>query len=326
MTSLDIVIVNWNTGNQLSNCLDSICHANLDGINLDRVIVVDNNSCDDSLNSVNTSIRLPLTIIRNSSNRGFAAACNQGASGGSSQYILFLNPDTLLHENSLQEPVSFMSRPDNSQVGICGIQLLDKNSSINRHCCRFPSWQTFLFECLGLNHLSPIWFPGGHLREWSHDSSKTVDHVIGAFYLVRRFLFEKLSGFDESFFIYLEDLDFSLRAYNLGYTSFYLSSASAYHKGGGSSESIKPLRLAYSQKSKLIYIYKHFEFASAFPLTLLILFIHPIIRLIYSVFSADLYRTQEVILGYFYLWISVVNSPLFTKLINRPPRKTNSNY
>src|SRR5438094_1323064 len=93
--TLDIIIVNWNAGKPFRDCLLSIKNAKKSGFNLTRVVVVDNGSTDGSLDAIHTA-GLPLTVIRNPENRGFAAACNQGAKESKADYLLFLNPDTRL--------------------------------------------------------------------------------------------------------------------------------------------------------------------------------------------------------------------------------------
>src|SRR5271156_1399355 len=100
LPSLDIIIVNWNAGSQLQQCLDSIRTANFDGFELLRVVVVDNASSDGSADHLPPG-NVPLSVIRNTTNRGFAAACNQGAMDSSASYLLFLNPDIVLASDSL---------------------------------------------------------------------------------------------------------------------------------------------------------------------------------------------------------------------------------
>jgi GT2 family glycosyltransferase len=126
-----------------------------------------------------------------------------------------------------------MKQSENADVGICGIQLQDDSGHIARSCARFPSLRIFAMQALGLNTLP--WFRswGMHMLEWDHGKTREVDHVIGAFYLMRRALFESLGGFDERFFVYLEDLDFSLRARKAGWSSVYLATTQAFHAGGG---------------------------------------------------------------------------------------------
>ena len=108
MTRVDVVIVNWNTGTALRECLESIA-AGRAGVTLGRVAVVDNASSDGSLDAA-LAVPLDVHAIRNPSNLGFAAACNQGARGGRGEYVLFLNPDTRLEAETLWRARSPFSR------------------------------------------------------------------------------------------------------------------------------------------------------------------------------------------------------------------------
>ena len=121
-SSLDIIIVNWNAGPQLGDCLRSILEEK--SVDLKRVVVIDNASSDDSLDGIQ-DLRLPMTIIRNEENRGFSAACNQGASGSSADQLLFLNPDTRLYEGALAKAVDCLESRTEEGVGIVGVQLVD---------------------------------------------------------------------------------------------------------------------------------------------------------------------------------------------------------
>lgn len=279
MASVDIIIANWNSGRQIYECLKSITNAEKSGFRLSRVVVIDNASTDGSADGLQ-DLNLPLTLICNNVNRGFAAACNQGAAGSKADYLLFLNPDTRLSEDSLAVPIAFMERPENQHIGIVGIQLIDDEGRVSRTCARFPTPGQFFAKMLGLDRLFPRVFPSHFMNEWDHRDSREVDHVMGAFFLVRRPLFEMLNGFDERFFVYLEDLDLSFRARQLGWSSFYLAAAQAYHKGGGTSEQIKAKRLFYSLRSRILYGYKHFSRVGATMLMLGTLIVEPLSRMV----------------------------------------------
>jgi N-acetylglucosaminyl-diphospho-decaprenol L-rhamnosyltransferase len=125
---------------------------------------------------------------------------------------------------------------------------------------------------------------------------------MGAFFLIRRSLFEELDGFDEQFFVYLEDVDLSLRAHRAGWRSFYLADAKAYHKRGGTSERVKPLRLFYSFRSRILYAYKHFGPASATSLTLATLFLEPRTRSLWSLLRLAFRELSETLQAYSLLW------------------------
>ncbi len=275
---LDIIIVNWNAGAQLCRCLDSLAMSARGGFDLARVVIVDNASRDGSAEGLDYPA-LPISVIRNQRNEGFAAACNRGASGSRADYLLFLNPDTELFADSIAKPVEFMERPENGRIGVAGIQLVDESGAVSRSCARFPSLARCVSRALGLSRLSPRLFPSYMMSEWDHGSSRDVDHVSGAFFLVRRAPFEELGGFDERFFVYLEDLDFSYRMSLAGWKSAYMAEARAFHKGGGVSEQAKAERLFYSISSRVLYAIKHFSGADAAALVLVTAVPEPVIRL-----------------------------------------------
>jgi GT2 family glycosyltransferase len=276
--SLDIIIVNWNAGLQLAQCISSLAVARRDDLDLQRVVVVDNASRDDSLDNIATS-HAPLTVVRNDRNRGFAAACNQGARGSHADYLLFLNPDTRLYAESLTRPVRFLEAPENRTVGIAGVQLVDRLGHVSRTSARFPTAPRFIAKMFGIDRLWPRRFPPHFMVEWDHQSTREVDQVMGAFFLVRRSLFEELDGFDERFFVYFEEVDFSLRARARGWRTMFLSDAQAFHRGGGVSEQVKAARLFYSLRSRLLYACKHFSRLGATGVTLGTLFVEPFARL-----------------------------------------------
>jgi GT2 family glycosyltransferase len=279
---IDIVLVNWNAGALLCEAISSIFESG--GEEFQSIIVVDNGSTDDSIRVLKeahgSSPRLK--IIENVDNKGFGAACNQGAALGSSTYVLFLNPDTRLLPRALVVPLRFMEDPKSADVGICGIQLVDETGTIAPTCARFPSVRAFVYQALGLTRLS--WFRSRNYRmdEWDHRSDREVDQLIGAFFFVRRSLFEDLGGFDERFFVYFEEVDFSFRTRQAGWKSVYLTGAQAFHEGGGTSGQVKATRLFYSLRSRLLYGFKNFSLLSAWMLTLVTLCIEPLSRVVFS--------------------------------------------
>ncbi len=303
MISLDIVIVNWNAGQQLRDCLGSIFATNRDGFELIRVVVVDNASSDGSANDL-TDIALPLVVINNTENLGFAKACNQGAVGSRAEYLLFLNPDTRLFNRSLSRPLEFMAQKIRKNIGIVGIQLVDNTGKVSQTCARFPTPRGFFSYIFGLDLLAPYFFLSHHMSEWDHMESRQVDHVLGAFFLVRRSLHQALGGFDEHFFMYFEDLDFSCRAKQAGWSSYYLSEAQVYHRGGGSSEQVKSKRLYYSLRSRILYGYKHLSWWAATGLMLGTMLLEPFLRIGCAMGKGRI-SLQETLRGYALLWMSL---------------------
>ncbi|KXS30779.1 MAG: putative glycosyltransferase [Candidatus Gallionella acididurans] len=294
---ISIIIVNWNAGQQLRDCISSIGRASHDGFILSEVVVVDNGSKDDSLDGIE-KMGVPVTVVRNSINRGFAAACNQGTTRAKGDYLLFLNPDTVLFEDSLTRPIEFMERKDNASIGICGIKLLDEQGSYSTSCARFPSARIFLGAATGLSKLFPRVFPRHLMSGIECKNGGVVDQVIGAFFLVRAELFNKLNGFDERFFVYFEEVDFSLRAKRLGYSSYLLTGATAFHKGGGCTDAVKAARLFYSLRSRLQYGKKHFSAADNIGLIITTIFVEFGTRVSVAVLALSSSQMRETLGGY----------------------------
>lgn len=311
--TLDIVIVNWNAGAQLSECLASIAAASKARFTLGRVVVVDNGSRDGSLEGLD-AYGLPLKVIANGANRGFGAACNQGAAAGEAAFLLFLNPDVRLDADSLDLSVAFLDDAANARFGVCGIQLVDAAGVPHRSCARHPRPGHFAAKLTGLNALAPRLFPSHVMAEWDHAADRVVDHVMGAFYLVRRSLFETLSGFDPRFFVYLEDLDLSVRVQREGFQTMFLARAKAYHRSGGVSEKAKAARLYYSLHSRMLYGRKHFSPATAFALAAGTLVVEPVVRGVALILRGRLRELGETASGYRRLWSAVLsgNGPVET--------------
>ncbi|MFT6349725.1 MAG: GT2 family glycosyltransferase [Psychromonas sp.] len=293
---LDIIIVNWNAGPQLKTCVDSITQFGDDYV--EKIIVVDNGSVDGSETSVEA---IPnVTLIRAGENLGFGKACNLGAKCAKSDYLLFLNPDAALFEGTLTKVVNFIQEPANQAVGICGVQLLEESGQVSRSCARFPAVSGFLAHAVGLVRVFPRL--GHFMAEWDHLAARPVDHVMGAFFFVRRGLFEQLQGFDERFFVYLEDLDFSYRAHKAGWDTFYLADAQAFHAGGGTSNQIKARRLFYSLRSRLLYAFKHFSLPAALTVLFATLLLEPLARTVLVLARRSLPGLKETWAGYLMLW------------------------
>lgn len=293
---ISVVVVNWNAGPQLKNCIDSI--SQFSGEYVDKILVVDNGSVDGSEALVEGMPKV--TLIRARENLGFGRACNVGAECARSDYLLFLNPDAALFEGTLRKVVNFMQAPENQMVGICGAQLIDESGEVSRSCARFPSVTGFLAHAVGLDRIFPGL--GNSMAEWDHSADRQVDQVIGAFFFVRRRLFEQLRGFDERFFVYFEEVDFSYRALLAGWQSFYLADAQAFHAGGGTSDQVKARRLFYSLRSRLLYAFKHFSFLAALMVLLTTLILEPLARSVLAMGRRSLAGLKETWAGYRMLW------------------------
>jgi N-acetylglucosaminyl-diphospho-decaprenol L-rhamnosyltransferase len=298
--SVHVVIVNWNSGRQLAECLESFTAVANDHVTVARISVVDNASVDGSCDALHAV--LPLTVIRNAENRGFAAACNQGAREAGADFLVFLNPDTRLLPGSLARPAQFLQSEANRAVGVVGIQLIDAEGHVARNTARMPTPWSMIGNSIGLDRLMPSVFPPHFVIEWAHDQTRAVDQVMGAFMLVRRALFESLGGFDERFFVYFEDLDFARRARTRGFSSVYLSTARAFHRGQGTTASAIDKRTYQFCRSRILFALKYFSGVSAFLVIVVTLVIEPLARVLGALVTGRAGTVADIARAFALLW------------------------
>lgn len=253
---LSIVIVNYNVKHFLEQCLCSVMKALAH--TRAEVIVVDNHSSDNSLGYL--SGRFPgVHFHSNPENLGFARACNQGASQSTGDFILFLNPDTIVPEDCFEKCISYLE--EHPDAGALGVKMLDGSGRFLKESKRaFPSPLTSLYKLFGLARLFPTspTFAKYHLGHLQENKDHEVDVLAGAFLMVRREVFEKTGGFDETFFMYGEDVDLSYRIQQSGYKNYYFSGTRIIHFKGESTRkgSMNYVRMFYNAMS--IFVRKHY--------------------------------------------------------------------
>ena len=268
--SIHIVIVNWNTRDYLRRCLQSIALTDRENVSLAQVTVVDNASTDGSAVDLE-DLGLPLEVVQNRRNIGFAAACNQGAASSEADYLLFLNPDTRVFPDTLGVVTGFMDGEQTASIGICGGQVLDPAGGPAISCARFPTLPVVFGKMTRLCAVLPRVFPSHHLTPAETRQSGFVDQIIGAFFVVRRNLFTRLKGFDTRYFLYYEEVDFTRRALQSGFHSYFLKDARILHSGSISAGQVRDLRLYHSLRSRQIYARRHWPRRHAILLAVLTL-------------------------------------------------------
>jgi GT2 family glycosyltransferase len=232
--TLSIIIVNYNTGKLLKDCLESV-YAGANGTPLD-IWIVDNNSRDDSVPMIRS--RFPrVNVIENPCNVGFSKANNLVISRSRCDYILLLNPDTLVIGDAIDRMVKFMEEHPN--VGIAGCKVLNRDGTLQLACRRsIPTPRVAFFRLTGLSWLFPKnrTMAEYNLTYKSPDETQEVDAVSGAFLMVRRKVVEEIGPLDERFFMYGEELDWCLRAKRAGWTVMYHPDAQIVHYKGESTK------------------------------------------------------------------------------------------
>ena len=294
---LDIVVVNWNAKDMLVDCVTSVLRSQDVDEWLSRIIVVDNASTDGSLQQVEALCDVRVRIIRNERNLGFGRACNLGSRLGNSELLLFLNPDVVLEPNAVTKAIQVMCRGDH-KIGVCGIKLVSKSGEIWRTCARKPTAWNMSAYALGFGRKMSGGLKTYMMSEWDHCESMFVHHVIGAFYLIRRCVFESVGGFDERFFMYLEDLDLSMRIADAGLKCLYIAEVRALHEGGGTSKQIQGRRLFYAIRSRLQYANKHFGVGGTLLVAISSAVIEPPLRVVVLFLRRDVRGMRNALEAY----------------------------
>jgi GT2 family glycosyltransferase len=231
---ISIIIVNYNTEKLLKGCLESV-YASANGTPLD-IWVVDNSSRDNSVSMVKSQFPT-VQVLENPSNVGFSKANNMVISRSRSEYILLLNPDTLVIGDAIERMLRFMNK--HPEVGIAGCKVLNRDGTLQLACRRsIPTPKAAFFRLTGLSLLFPKSkvIAQYNMTYKSPDETHEVDAVSGAFLMIRRKVVEQIGLLDERFFMYGEELDWCLRAKRAGWAVMYHPDARIVHYKGESTK------------------------------------------------------------------------------------------
>ncbi len=253
---LSVIIVNYNVRQFLENALVSMMRA-LDGLH-GEIFVVDNASDDGSVEMLKTKFP-DVRLIANDTNLGFARANNLALQQARGKYLLLINPDTIVQEDTFRVMIDFFER--NPDVGLAGCKILNPDGTLQLPCRRsFPTpWVAFT-KTFGLSALFPNsrLFGRYNLTYLNPDESYEVEAVSGSFMMATREAYERVGGLDETFFMYGEDLDWCYRLSRAGLKVFYVHSTKIIHFKGESTRrsSLDEIKVFY--RAMEIFVEKHF--------------------------------------------------------------------
>ncbi|MFQ5673227.1 MAG: glycosyltransferase family 2 protein [Nitrospinales bacterium] len=253
-TTLSIVIVNYNSKDYLRDCLYSIREtaANLQC----EIIVIDNRSVDGSVEFIR-KVFPEVILIPNKINCGFSRACNQGIKISRSPYILLLNNDTVLLPHALETMISIMEKSPG--IGLLGCKLLNTDRSLQQSFGRVTGFVNEFGRKYFINlyekHKNSL---VGKFLNWTHAGEKEVAWVKGACMLLRRQAILDADLMDENYFMYMEEVDLSIRIKQLGWKIVYTPRAQIVHHGGGSTATNSYRALVEYRKSQLYFYKKHY--------------------------------------------------------------------
>jgi len=252
---LSIVIICWNDWKVIENCLTSI-RENTNKVDYE-VIVSDNGSTDGSIKKIRKKFPA-VRVVENGENLGFAKGNNAGIRETRGEYVLILNPDTVIHDGSLDRWIEFADK--HSEVGAFGCRVQNPDGTYQRSARPFPTISRHLVAASGLGFLGCLKYPvlSDEYVGWVGDTERKVDWQSGCCVLLRGKLLKELGGFDERFFYQFEEVDLCRRVWDAGYQVRFTPSASITHLGGQSVRRF-PIRFAIEVcRNGYRYFYKHF--------------------------------------------------------------------
>ncbi|MBN1299761.1 MAG: glycosyltransferase [Melioribacteraceae bacterium] len=257
MTDISIIIVNYNVKEYLNNLLNSLEKAS--GNLRTEIIVVDNASSDGSAEEIPSKFPA-IKFLRNEKNLGFGKANNQGLELANGEYILLINPDTIVKEDTIERLIQFLEA--NPDAGMVSCKVLNPDGTLQLACRRsYPTpWVSFS-KITGLSHLFPKskLFAKYNLTYLDENEINEVDAISGAFMLFRRNIYNEIGGFDPKFFMYGEDLDFCYRIQQAGYKIYYVPSTEIIHYKGESTKRSNLDETKVFYDAMHLFVQKHFS-------------------------------------------------------------------
>jgi len=223
---ISIVIVNYNTSKKTINCINSIKESDTADLNWE-VIVVDNNSKNNDVEQIK-SAHSDVKVVENKQNVGMGAGNNVGISQAGGDFILILNPDTLIKQDAIKVMYEYIK--DKKEVGIVAPKLLNPDASLQYSCLRFPRIYTPVLRRTFLGRLAKKYLNDFLMKNFDHNKTREVDWIIGSCLLLDRKLLDKTGKiFDEKYFMYFEDTDLCRRAWGQGLKVVYHPQAKIIH-------------------------------------------------------------------------------------------------
>jgi GT2 family glycosyltransferase len=249
---LSVVIICWNDLRVIRDCLRSI-YEGTHAIDFE-VIISDNGSVDDSTEFVRKHYP-QVRIVENQENLGFARGNNAGIRASRGEYILILNPDTIIHDGAFDKLIEFADR--HHEAGAFGCRVLNPDGTYQVSARLFPTVWRYWVSALGLSKLSSLFVYEEYPR-WRGDTQRTIDWQSGCCVMFRADLLKNLGGFDEQFFYHFEEVDLCRRVWNAGRPILFTPEAVITHLGGQSVGRF-PVRFEIEKhRSRYRYFYKHF--------------------------------------------------------------------
>ena len=232
MTSVSIIIVTYNSDKEIVNCINSLL-PQLNDIK-GEIIIIDNDSTDNTISLISDIINTNILLIQNKDNFCYTKANNQGIKNAKGDYILLLNPDTIVPNGTITNLLNEIN--ENKYCGAIAPQLRFSNGRIQKSCRRFPRRRDILYESIGLSKLfkKSKEFNYWKMGDFDHKITCLVDQPAGASLLISKKIIEEIGLLDEKFPMFFSDVDICKRIWDAGYNVQFTTNSFIIHKGGAS--------------------------------------------------------------------------------------------
>jgi N-acetylglucosaminyl-diphospho-decaprenol L-rhamnosyltransferase len=257
------IIVTYNSGDTIEECLRSVAACTRSSY---EIVIIDNSPNGETIATVRrftgSNPEVPVRVVRPEENIGFGRGCNLGARETSGEYLFLLNPDTqLMNDAGGLLAACLEQRPTALAAGPA---IFDSTGCITRTCRNLPKLWNVMLDATGLDS----WLGCYKLTRFKHDRPRQVEQIIGAAILIRRRDYERLSGMDEQFFIYFEEVDLCKRLQEIGGEIWFWPQAQVQHLAGRSCEtdSVRTRMIYILRESRRKYFAKHYGFLGGLAL------------------------------------------------------------
>lgn len=248
MIFVSIIIVSYNSENEIVNCINSLLLQLNDSDG--EIIIIDNNSTDNTISLINNIDSKSISIIQNKENFGYTKANNQGIKNAKGDYMLLLNPDTIVPNSTIKNLLDEIK--DNKNIGAIAPQLRYPDGMTQKSCRRFPRRRDIFYESIGLSKIfnDSKEFNYWKMGDFDHKNNSLVDQPAGAALLIPTKIIDEIGLLDEQFPMFFSDVDLCKRIWDAGYTVQYTTNSFITHEGGAS---------VYRQRIKMI-VSSHYSF------------------------------------------------------------------
>ncbi len=294
MTSVSIIIVSYNSEKEIIDCINSLLPQlnDIDG----EILVIDNDSIDNTISLIKEIENKSITIIQNSENLGYTIANNQGIKEAKGEYLLLLNPDTIVPNGVINNLLNEIK--NNDAIGAIAPQLRFPDGRIQKSCRRFPRRRDILYESIGLSKLfkNSKEFNYWKMGDFDHKITCLVDQPAGAALLIPKKIIEEIGLLDEKFPMFFSDVDLCKRIWNAGYNVQYNTNSFITHEGGASVYRKRIKMILSSHLSFWKYFNKHntkiFEYVLNVLVGIFLLTLIPL-RILFNLLFPNLIKRER---------------------------------